>query len=613
MDQPTKDQLLTQAREHIANTQAEIATGIAQLEANISHSDAELRTNDKDSAEETKMIQAALLRHTREQVEDLKKLHPSPYFTRCDMQFSSEENPSYYYFAKFSYPEASIYSWTTPLASIRFEEPGPISYHTPEEGMQAGNLLRRDQYMIVDGNLNFFASEGLGVPRELIYQEYLSNREHSFALPEIVAQMERAQDQVIRAHHAGPFVISGPAGSGKTTLALHRVAYLTQSPDTANLYPSQSILVFVQDNGTKDYFSHLLPELGIHNVRIVTFSEWAIELLSLEGVDFVTQVGSSEAERDRYGYQKLQAIRNLKTPLYRKQAEFRTLERFYQPYFTSSQNRLFQAQVINRQLDHYDLTILLQSLWARNGGFTYVQTNSIRRANGQTALERRILPLEYSLLVVDEFQNYLPEQLQLYRLCAKKRHRSILYVGDMAQQTQFGTIHDWGEISESIHLDRTVRLHKVYRNTRQILEYIQRIGYPIEVPHGVRQGPEVREAVVSTEEEAVQYVREVAGTGGSIGILAKNRDDLAAFRQAFSAVPKVHCLSIREAQGVEFDVVCLVGISAETFKLRQEELADTAFAQEKEKINRDLLYVALTRAISELHVIGSTKLKTIAR
>ena len=45
-------------------------------------------------------------------------------------------------------------------------------------------------------------------------------------------QMEKAQDQVIRAHHAGPLVISGPAGSGKTTLALHRVAFLTQSPET---------------------------------------------------------------------------------------------------------------------------------------------------------------------------------------------------------------------------------------------------------------------------------------------------------------------------------------------------------------------------------------------
>lgn len=66
--------------------------------------------------------------------------------------------------------------------------------------------------------------------------------------------MEKAQDQVIRASHKGSLVIGGPAGSGKTTLALHRVAYLTQAPETSEFYPTKSIIVFVQDTGTKITF-----------------------------------------------------------------------------------------------------------------------------------------------------------------------------------------------------------------------------------------------------------------------------------------------------------------------------------------------------------------------
>jgi DNA helicase-2/ATP-dependent DNA helicase PcrA len=113
---------------------------------------------------------------------------------------------------------------------------------------QSGELISKEQYMITDGKIVFMAFESLEQARELIYQEYFSQRKSSFLLPEIVEQMEQAQDKVIRAHHQGSFLISGAAGSGKTTLALHRVAYLLQSPDTAERFKTENTIVFVQDN-----------------------------------------------------------------------------------------------------------------------------------------------------------------------------------------------------------------------------------------------------------------------------------------------------------------------------------------------------------------------------
>ncbi|HNW09616.1 MAG TPA: hypothetical protein PKM52_03475, partial [bacterium] len=109
----------------------------------------------------------------------------------------------------------------------------------------------------------------------MIYQEYFSTRKTSFILPEIVAQMEKAQDQVVRAEYGGKLAITGPAGSGKTTLALHRAAYLLQSPETVDKLDANQIIVFVQDDSTRDYFSHLLPELGINDVEITTMASWA--------------------------------------------------------------------------------------------------------------------------------------------------------------------------------------------------------------------------------------------------------------------------------------------------------------------------------------------------
>lgn len=610
MLQTEKDLIVNQARQQLTDAQASISSEIERLRTIVQEGASELKNADTE-VEEAKMIQAALLRHSGRTLEELEKLLPSPYFTRCTILFDDERDPQTYYFGKFSFEPESIISWTTPIASVRYEEPGHISYSTPEDGQRTGILLRKDQYMIVEGKIIFLASESTEYPRELVYQEYLSTRRSGFALPEIVAQMEKAQDQVIRADHAGPFTISGPAGSGKTTLALHRVAYLAQSPETSRIYPSRQIIVFVQDTGTKDYFSHLLPELGIHNVRIATFSEWAFELLGFTGISYQTRHGQDEQERDHYEYQKLQAVRAGTAFSYRAPNWFSALEKHYAFYFNERQKQLFRQQIRDNSMDRYDLTLLLQATERRNKGFWYEQELSVRQKNGLMKREQKKLPLEYVLAVVDEFQNYLPEQLTLITGRINKKYRSVLYVGDMAQQTQFGTIKSWQEIDEQIKPERTVTLHKVYRNTRQILDYINSLGFRVEVPDGIKTGVPVRELVAGPEAERA-YLQNLAthNSEKSIGILCKNSSDLETYRSLFIGQDRVHCMSIREAQGVEFDIVCLVGVSRKNFLVHDDE-GNADYVRERRTVTQDLLYVALTRAISELHVIGEESLQAI--
>jgi DNA helicase IV len=610
MDQQQKTQLTTEVQHHLDGVRSRIAEDVSQMRLLIAgDEDAMKAAMGEVESEDTKMIQAALIYHSMKQAEELQKLYPSPYFLRCDVQFEDDPAPHTFYIAKFPFSSEQIVSWTTPVAAIRYEEPGDISYTTPEEGVRQGVLLRKDQYMVVDGKLIFFASATTDMPREMVYQEYLSGRKNGFVLPEIVALMEKAQDQVIRADHRGPFVISGPAGSGKTTLALHRVAYLTQSPDTVKLYPSRTIIVFVQDTGTRAYFSHLLPELGIHNVRITTFSEWAFERLKLEQYTYQTRIGEDEVERDQYEYQKLQALRASTVERYQSRQEFSSLEKIYIPFFTPRQRALFAGQRKRQQLDRFDLTLLLQA-FQQTYGFTSSEQLSTRQKNGIMRRHTKVSPLEYSLMVIDEFQNYLPEQLHILHGCVQQKHRSVLYVGDMAQRTQFGTIRDWQEINEVIHPERSVKLHKVYRNTREIVQYIQGLGYAVELPEGLRHGEEVVEKIIYSAEEECAYIKEIIQKDPekSVGILAKDTTYLDVFRGEFKENSIVHCMTMREAQGVEFDVVCLVGITESSFALSEEERKDPEYVAEKEKINRDLLYVALTRAISELHVLGKEKL-----
>lgn len=603
-----KEEILSKARNHVKMVSLRLEEAGKETEKSLKRS----KEIFPALSEADKIVESRLIKYGKKRIGEIQHLKGSPYFVRCDVVWEKETEVKKVFFGKFGFSEEDIYSWITPASSIRYENPGEVKYVRPDGQIQKANLVRKDQYMIVDGEIKFLASETIDSPRELVYQEYFSNRKTGFILPEIVAQMEKAQDQVIRAHHMGPFLISGPAGSGKTTLALHRVAYLAASPDLSQTYTSDSIIVFVQDNGTKEYFSHLLPELGIDDVLITTFSEWALSILDLDAYHAI-RIGNSENEKDLYEFAKLKALRNGHFDLYKKASVFSMLENAYFPHFDEKQKALFQSQKKQKMLDRIDLTILLEAYSSSNGGVGVVKNYWVELKNGSMRKKRGFVPYEYSLALVDEFQNYLPDQLELIKSCISKKSQSVLYVGDMAQQVQLGTVKNWDDIGEKINEDRKVVLQKVYRNTKNILRYIQSLGYQIEIPEGIKEGNDVGEYVFASEHEEIGHIRNFISQKdfSSVGILAKDEKYLADFEKAFAANDKIHVMTMNEAQGVEFDIVFLVGINKNNFEISFGSVSENLLI-EKKRINKDLLYVALTRAISELQVLGREKLGDVA-
>lgn len=602
MNEETKKKLLDRTREHIDSIREKIITDIQHREGKGNTMKKEAINMLPGDAITTRILAG----HNNEQVENLRQLFPSPYFTRCEFEIEGEKKVMY--FAKFSFSNEKIYSWITPAATLRFEDLGPTSYARPDGKIQSGTLLRKDQYMIVDGKLIFYSIESSDNPRELIYQEHFTRQKSGFILPEVVEQMEKAQDQIVRASYRGPFLISGPAGSGKTTMALHRVAYLLQSPETAELFPTDSILVLVQDAGTKEYFSHLLPELGIRGVEIITFAQWALRILALSDNYRVTvRYGSNEIERTLYENSKLTALKQIPENIAYNKNIWGMLQNIYLDFFDKNQQILFAKQKSEFALDRFDLTILLKCYLKTFGEFTVKKDCYVQSARGTYRKINKSFQIQYNLTIIDEFQNYLPEQLSLLKFCSNKRLESIVYVGDLAQQTQLGTIRDWNNIGEKIENDRLVSLQKVYRNTKQILTYIRGLGYSVQIPNEVKEGPVVTEYIFNTQQDEIAEIKKILlkTTDGTIGVLAKDKDYLDEFKRAFHGNPNVHCLSMHEAQGVEFEIVCLVGVSKQTFETNMMPLE---IVEEMKKVQRDLLYVALTRAMSELHIMGDIAL-----
>ncbi|MEI6588009.1 MAG: UvrD-helicase domain-containing protein [Candidatus Moraniibacteriota bacterium] len=603
-----KEKILFAAREHLAEVFVSIKKSCKELQKTLKLS--EERFGSLSYGDQ--IVERSVIVFGKKRADELEHLKTSPYFVRCDVVFQNDEIESSIYFAKFGFDKESIYSWVTPASVMRFERPGDVCYKRPDGTLQKARLLRKDQYMIVEGKLKFLSSEAIDAPRELIYEEYFSTQKSGFILPEIVAQMEKAQDSVIRAHHAGPFLISGPAGSGKTTLALHRVAYLAQSPDLAQIYTGKSIVVFVQDNGTKEYFSHLLPELGISDVKIATFFEWAFEILGISG-NSIDRYGSFEWEKDLYEFQKLKALRKMPKETYSTTNTFLVLEKIYATYFDEKQKALFRRQSVENLYDRIDLTVLLKIFQKNNGELNVVRDYYVEQKNGKMKKKRGSIKLEYSLAVIDEFQNYLPDQLKLVRSCINKKTQAALYVGDMAQQVKLGTIRQWEEIGEKMECERKVVLEKVYRNTKNILLFIRQLGYVIEIPEQLRIGMKVGEYVLETKNDEIRQIEKIIkkSTFSSLGILARESEYLADFRKVFLANQKIHVMTMNEAQGVEFDVVILVGVGKDA-SVDYADMKDMELLELKKRIEKDLLYVALTRAISELHVMGRKKLENVA-
>lgn len=610
MNQTVKNTILQKAKTHVSFIRSKLAERKKKLTEKTTQKEyLRIQTLPYDEM----LAMNKVFQQNQEHKEELEILLSSPYFVRCEVSFDDSKNKEILYFGKLSFSHEGIYSWVTPAATIRFEQPGQVSYTKPDGTKRKGILLRKDTYMIVDGNILFLATESVDYQRELVHQEHFSNQKSDFVLPEIVAQMEKAQDQVIRADHEGSFVISGPAGSGKTTLALHRIAYLVQSPDTTKFLPRDSIIVFVQDSGTKEYFSHLLPELGINEVKITTFSEWGFEILGLNEVTYASHITDNITTQDMYEHAKLNALSQMDSKLTLTSDCFTVLNEAYKKFLSATQKKILQKQKSERVLDRIDLTVLLKSFENTNGELTRIRTDYIDLGKGKFRKDYVTEPIRHSLVILDEFQNYTPAQISLIKNTLDQKTQSMVYVGDMAQQVRLGTIKGWGQVNEHISDGRNVKLQKVYRNTKHILEYIRRLGYSIEIPKAAKEGIPVQEILCKTPSEEIKYIKKLTEKDrqSSIGVLAKDKKYLDNFKNEFKDQKSVHLLSMDEAQGVEFETVVLVGINEDTIRVQYVDPEE--LVKEKFVINKDRLYVALTRAISELHVLGTEKLSVVCK
>ncbi len=213
--------------------------------------------------------------------EKLTKLKESPYFARIDFQRADGKLATKHYIGRFAFfhgNELLILDWRAPFASMFYDyEIGPAGYDAPI-GRIEGQLTRKRQFKIKNGRLEYVLESSVNIHDDVL-QRVLSQASDE-KMKAIIATIQKEQNQIIRDDTAGTMIIQGVAGSGKTSIALHRIAFLLYR--FKDQLSAHNITILSPNKVFGDYIANVLPELGEEPIGELSFVD--IAEAQLEGV-----------------------------------------------------------------------------------------------------------------------------------------------------------------------------------------------------------------------------------------------------------------------------------------------------------------------------------------
>ncbi|MFS0776602.1 RNA polymerase recycling motor HelD [Neobacillus sp. 3P2-tot-E-2] len=217
------------------------------------------------------------------QIRILERLKYSPYFGRIDFLETNEKHVDQVYLGIASLMDEHdenflIYDWRAPISSLYYDfAPGLASYPTMDGEIEGEMKLKR-QFIIRSSDIKAMFDTGVTIGDEML-QEVLGNNANA-QMKSIVATIQREQNLIIRNERSKLLIVQGVAGSGKTSAALQRVAYLLYR--YRETIKSENIMLFSPNPLFNSYVSTVLPELGEENMEQATFMEYLNNRIGIE-------------------------------------------------------------------------------------------------------------------------------------------------------------------------------------------------------------------------------------------------------------------------------------------------------------------------------------------
>ena len=253
----------------------EIVQKITQEESEIENALSGADMNyDLENIAKAKVLQARI-----KKLSDIKNIKDKPYFARMDFRENGKKLEKFYIGKisildnKTAYP--IIVDWRAPIANLYYEgKIGKATYEALGEKVEGEILLKR-QYIIENQELKKYVNINVTGNDELL-QNALEEKADD-RLKNIVATIQDEQNKIIRADISVPLIVQGVAGSGKTTIALHRIAYLIYNYEKE--FRPEEFMIIAPTKFFLNYISNILPDLGVNDVKQCTFEDFAYDVI----------------------------------------------------------------------------------------------------------------------------------------------------------------------------------------------------------------------------------------------------------------------------------------------------------------------------------------------
>ena len=594
----------------------------------------------------------------------LTKILAIPYFGRIDFLEKKENSkvmPINIGIHTFYDPESRatlIHDWRAPVSSMFYDhELGEAGYRSPSGEIKGVISLKR-QYRIRGGKMEFMIESALTVHDDILQKELSSNADDK--MKNIVATIQREQNRIIRNEDIRTLIIQGVAGSGKTSIALHRIAYLLYT--FRDSISSKDILIISPNKVFSDYISNVLPELGEetvpetsmeqilsgvleHKYKYQTYFGLVNELLEKPSSSLIDRIAYKASfgfisELDKF----ILHIENT----YFKAADVKLTKYITIPApFIEEQYLPFNSYPIRRRFDamadymldmlkiQYAFTVTtagrnllkkeIRLMFAGNNDIQVYKdffkwTNNpgmFKMRKGHTLEYSDLAPLAYlhlalegngnqpfrvKHLLIDEMQDYSPIQ---YKVIQKLFPCRKTVLGDAGQSVNPYGSSTAETIQKSLTASEIMKLCKSYRSTFEITDFAQKIHPNAELEPVARHGekPQILQFGSAVEElSGIMGLISTYRKSGykSLGIICKTEQQ--ARKMADMLKSYANDISFLSSQSSAFvqGIVITSAHMAKGLEFDEVIIPQTDERNYRSEIDKSMLYVAVTRAMHRL-------------
>ena len=594
----------------------------------------------------------------------LTKILAIPYFGRIDFLEKKENSkvmPTYIGIHTFYDPESRatlIHDWRAPVSSMFYDhELGEAGYRSPS-GEIKGEISLKRQYRIRGGKMEFMIESALTVHDDILQKELSSNVDDK--MKNIVATIQREQNQIIRNEDIRTLIIQGVAGSGKTSIALHRIAYLLYT--FRDSISSKDILIVSPNKVFSDYISNVLPELGEetvpetsmeqilsgvleHKYKYQTYFGLVNELLEKPSSSLIDRIAYKASfgfisELDKF----ILHIENT----YFKAADVKLTKYITIPApFIEEQYLRFNRYPIRRRFDamadymldmlkiQYAFTVTtagrnllkkeIRLMFAGNNDIQVYKdffkwTNNpgmFKMRKGHTLEYSDLAPLAYlhlalegngnqpfrvKHLLIDEMQDYSPIQ---YKVIQKLFPCRKTVLGDAGQSVNPYGSSTAETIQKSLTASEIMKLCKSYRSTFEITDFAQKIHPNAELEPVARHGekPQILQFGSAVEElSGIMGLISTYRKSGykSLGIICKTEQQAREMADVLKSYANdISFLSSQSSAFVQ-GIVITSAHMAKGLEFDEVIIPQTDERNYRSEIDKSMLYVAVTRAMHRL-------------